>query len=174
MLKKIALTGPESSGKTTLCLALASHFKCRFVPEMARVILEKEGSSYDEKKVEEMARRQIQEEIRLEKLARNAEEPFLFCDTNLLVYQVWMEVRFGHCPGWIKESVENADYDLQLLMHPDLPWEADPLRENPLDRLALFHRYESILKNGNGKWATVEGLGHSRFTYSLRLIEQFQ
>ncbi len=169
MLKKIALTGPESSGKTTLCLALASHFQCRFVPEMARLILEKDGPAYDEKKVEEMARIQIQEEIRLEKLARESEEQFLFCDTNLLVYQVWMEVRFGRCPSWIVESVAQADYALQLLMYPDLPWEADPLRENPLDRLPLFHRYESILKKNTGAWVCIQG--DKRFEEGRKLME---
>jgi nicotinamide riboside kinase len=117
-VKKIAITGPECSGKTTLCRALASHFNCLWVPEMARIVLEKDGPVYDAKKVEAMARMQLDEEKRLEKAAGEAGNEWLFCDTNLLVYQVWTEVKFGHCPEWILEEINRAEYYIQFLLRP--------------------------------------------------------
>ena len=40
-LHKIIITGPESSGKTTLCNALSKHFNLPFSKEYAREYLEK-------------------------------------------------------------------------------------------------------------------------------------
>ena len=39
MLKKIVIIGPESTGKSTLCTQLASHFKTTWCPEYAREYL---------------------------------------------------------------------------------------------------------------------------------------
>ena len=44
---KIALTGPESSGKTTLSELLAKHFETDFIPEFAREYLEQTNGRYE-------------------------------------------------------------------------------------------------------------------------------
>ena len=168
MLKKIAVTGPECSGKTTLCRALAANFSCLWVPEMARTALEKNGPSYDAVSVEEMARLQMEEERRLERIASMAGHPWLFCDTDLLVYQIWMEQRFGFCPDWIRERASNPDYSLILLLVPDLPWEEDPLRENPFNRNVLYDLYENELMKGNTNWNCIGGT--DRLEKAIRLI----
>lgn len=170
MLKKIAVTGPECSGKTTLCRALAEEFNCLWVPEIARTVLEKDGPVYDARKVEAMARMQLEEENRLEKAAREAGHQWLFCDTNLLVYQVWTEVKFGHCPEWILEEINRADYHIQFLLRPDLPWEDDPLRENAGQLEMLFLRYQQIIKEKTDKWCLIEG--KNRLEEAISIIEK--
>ena len=45
---RIAITGPESSGKTTLAIALAKHLKSKWVPEFAREYLEISNGKYDQ------------------------------------------------------------------------------------------------------------------------------
>ena len=169
-VKKIAITGPECSGKTTLCRALASHFNCLWVPEMARIVLEKDGPVYDAKKVEAMARMQLDEEKRLEKAAGEAGNEWLFCDTNLLVYQVWTEVKFGHCPEWILEEINRAEYYIQFLLRPDLPWEEDPLRENAGKLEKLFLRYERILSEISDNWCVIEG--KNRLESAISIIDK--
>lgn len=170
MLKKISITGPECSGKTTLCKALSAHFNCLWVPEMARIVLEKDGPDYDVKKVEELARLQLEEENRLEMLAREAGHHWLFCDTDMLVYKIWMEQRFGICPLWIKEKSANADYAMILLLKPDLPWEHDPLRQNPYDREYLYQLYENELLKSGKRSKTIAGA--NRLETALRLIDE--
>ena len=44
---KIIVTGPESSGKTTLCKALSKHFKIPFSEEYARKYLNINGRRHD-------------------------------------------------------------------------------------------------------------------------------
>ena len=47
-MHKIIVTGPESSGKTTLCKALSNHFKIPFSKEYAREYIERLGNDYSE------------------------------------------------------------------------------------------------------------------------------
>jgi NadR type nicotinamide-nucleotide adenylyltransferase len=170
MLKKISVTGPECSGKTTLCKALAAHFNCLWVPEMARIILEKDGPEYDEKKVEDLAKLQLEEEHRLETLAKKAGHQWLFCDTDLIVFKIWMEQRFGKSPAWIWEKTASSDYSLTLLLKPDLPWEPDPLRQNPHDRNYLYQLYENELLKSGIPWRSLGGV--NRLKTALQLIEE--
>lgn len=170
MLKKIAITGPECSGKTTLCKELAAHFSCLWVPEMARIVLEKDGPDYDVKKVEELARLQLEEERRMKILARQAGHEWLFCDTDMLVYQIWMKQRFGICPLWIKEKAADADYAMTLLLKPDLPWEHDPLRQNPHDREYLYQLYENELLKSGKFWRSIGGT--SRLASAVQLMAE--
>lgn len=170
MLKKIAITGPESCGKTTLCQQLAENFQCLWVPEMARIVLENEGPTYDAAKVEFMACMQLEEEQRLEKMAIEAGQEWLFCDTDFLVYQIWMEERFGFCPEWIRQQVLKAGYFHTLLLKPDTPWLHDPLRENPHNRDLLFERYKIALNAGNIAWTEISGT--NRIADAIRILSQ--
>ncbi len=46
MLKKVVVIGPESTGKTTLCKQLATHFHAQWCPEFAREYLLEHGMDY--------------------------------------------------------------------------------------------------------------------------------
>ena len=70
----------------------------------------------------------------------------LICDTDLITIRIWSEEKYGRCDPWIVRQTEQRHYDLWLLCRPDIPWEQDPLRENPLDRDRLFERYEELLR----------------------------
>jgi len=56
----ITIAGAENSGKTTLAMQLAEHFKCPFVPEYAREYLSSLGRPYDERDLEIIAERQLE------------------------------------------------------------------------------------------------------------------
>jgi nicotinamide riboside kinase len=45
-MKKIAVIGPESTGKSTLSEQLAVHYKTQWVPEYAREYLLQHGNKY--------------------------------------------------------------------------------------------------------------------------------
>ena len=46
MVKKVAIIGPESTGKSTLSQRLAAHYHTLWVPEYAREYLHKHGTAY--------------------------------------------------------------------------------------------------------------------------------
>ena len=43
-MKKVVIVGPESTGKSSLCIALAQHFQSPHVPEYAREFLHTNGT----------------------------------------------------------------------------------------------------------------------------------
>ena len=45
-IKKIVIIGPESTGKSSLCAALAKHYETIWAKEYAREYLEKNGKDY--------------------------------------------------------------------------------------------------------------------------------
>jgi NadR type nicotinamide-nucleotide adenylyltransferase len=150
---KIAVTGPESSGKTTLAKALALHYKTACVPEFSRLYLANRGNVYDEADLLEIAKGQYNWELAY---ARDAKR-LLICDTDLLVVKIWAEVRFQECHPWIDRQLNLHPYDLFLLCKPDIPWEPDPQRENPHDREVLYQRYWKVLSGMNANFLEING-----------------
>ncbi len=61
-MKKIVIIGPESTGKSTLCMQLAAHYHTRWVPEYAREFLEKNGTQYRYENLYEIALGQVEGE----------------------------------------------------------------------------------------------------------------
>lgn len=168
MLKRVSVTGPESTGKSKLAQWLAKEYHTLQVPEYAREYLEKHGPGYVLEDVVEIARGQLERENAAAKNARK----ILFCDTDLLVTKIWCEVVFGSCPAWIERQFRAHHYDLYLLCYPDIPWEPDPLRENPDDRDKLFTLYQKTLEANHLPYRVIKGLGAERFENARTFVEE--
>jgi NadR type nicotinamide-nucleotide adenylyltransferase len=169
MIRKVAITGPESTGKSILTRELAEHYQTAWVPEYARGYLEQLGRPYGEKDILLIAQGQMMHE---ESQLPEAND-FLFCDTELLVTKIWSEVKYNRCDPWISEAVDSHRYDLYLLCDIDLPWEYDPLREHPDLRRFLFDLYYNELKNRNFPFAVVRGTGKDRLDHAIGIVENF-
>ncbi|WP_283148290.1 ATP-binding protein [Silvimonas soli] len=153
MTRKIAIVGPESSGKTTLARDLAAALGCDWVPEYVREYFAAKGNSdYVLDDIVAIAHGQ-----RAVEQGALPDQDWLVCDTNGLVCKIWAEVRFGHCPQEITAQWPAHDYALHVLVAPDIPWEPDPLRENPTDRDWLFGLYEAALIEAGVKYVVVRG-----------------
>ena len=167
---KIAVVGPESSGKSTLCNELAAYFNCPLVPEMARGYLQTNGAEYNAEIVEHIARLQIEAEF--EATANNPNAEMLICDTNLLVIKVWMEHAFGYCPEWIKESLEQYDYSLTMLTDIDIPWERDMLREHPDKRQYFMNKYKDELLDFQVGYHLISGNSEERLKNAVDAVKR--
>jgi NadR type nicotinamide-nucleotide adenylyltransferase len=152
-LKKIAIIGPESTGKSTLCKALSAHYQEPFVPEYGRTYLEENGIKYTYEDLLFISKGMVAIEDEKAKEATN----LLFCDTDLIMMKVWYEVRFGKCHPWVLEKIEAKPYDFYLICSPDLPWQEDPMRENPHIREELFERYLKEVNNLHIPFHIVKG-----------------
>lgn len=164
----LCLTGPESTGKTTLAEALASRYRATLVPEVARGYLKARGR-YTAEDVLEIARLQVATEAR----ALAESEGLIVCDTDLLVIQVWWEEKYGELPAELVVALTQRTERHYLLTRPDLAWTADPLRENPLDRERLYARYEALLGAGTFPWAPIGGEGETRLIAALEAVAGF-
>lgn len=165
MTLKIAVVGPESSGKSTLANQLVAHYDALLVTEFARSYLERTSGNYVEKDLIEIANGQIN----LENEALRSNPEIIICDTNLLVIKIWSLYKYNRCDKHILTLKDSRSYDLQFLLKPDIPWESDAFRENPDDRDKLFSMYQDELAGGG--YCVVEGLGPQRLDMAMKSID---
>jgi nicotinamide riboside kinase len=138
----LSITGPESSGKTTLANDLAQALEgAVVVPEFARFYLGAQGSEYGYTDFLAMLSGQRAWE---EWYAAKCPD-YLICDTDPLVFEVWAQERFGSIPTDLTDWNKKRKADLHLLCVPDMIWEPDPLREHPCERERLFEVYQALL-----------------------------
>lgn len=166
---KIAIIGPESTGKTTLAEGLSAYYDLPVVWEFAREYLEESGGKYEEDDLLTIAKGQVELEKRIE---RNCNS-LLICDTTLLSIKIWADFKYGRCHPWIDEQVERSVYHKYFLMDTDVPWAIDPLRENPDpgERKVLFEMHRDLLTNSKADYEVLSGGETQRLTAALTSIE---
>ena len=143
---RIAFTGPESSGKTTLSRWLAETYTLPYIEEYARGYLS-DKPSYSQKDLDLMAEGQF------------SMWPTSGCiaDTEMHVFEIWSAYKYKNVSHVIKSLLEKQRFDHYFLCAPDIPWQADPLRENPLNRDVLFDLYLEALTGKNRSFSIVRG-----------------
>jgi NadR type nicotinamide-nucleotide adenylyltransferase len=165
---RIAVTGPESTGKTTLAKELAKKYNTVWVPEIARAYLTHLNRPYEEKDLAEIARLQREEE---EKLISKANQ-IIFCDTEMLVIKIWSEFKYKRVAPYILNELRNQKYNAYLLCGTDLPWEYDVLREHPGMRDSLYKLYYSELEKMNAPFIEVWGSVEERIKLTEVLLKK--
>ena len=168
---KIAILGPESTGKSTLAEKLAHHFNTDFIPEYSRTYLENFEGQYTEDDVVEIAKKQHQLIIEEEKKTPK----ILIADTEIIVCKIWVEYVFKHSNETINNILKQQDFDLYLLCDIDLPWVYDPLRENPdlEERKELFEIYKNTLTNMGLPFEIVRGNDEERVNNAISIIKNY-
>ena len=165
-MKRILITGPESTGKSELANALGSHYGGIVVPEYAREYIQELGRPYQFNDVEHIALRQVEE------YDRSFHPRWIFFDTWLIITRVWFTVVYNRVPPWLDEKIRVASFDLVLLCDTDIPWIADPVRENGgAKREELLDSYKNELNHFNLDWDLVSGSGEERLLNARQLID---
>lgn len=170
-MKKIVVIGPESTGKSTLCAALAQHYHTVWCPEYAREFLLANKKKYDYDDLLTIAKGQLAME---DKMIGQATNKLYFIDTDMYVMKVWNEFVFGKCHSWIIDQIVKRQYDLYLLCNVDLPWVKDELREYPdlETRQQLYHIYKDIMINQTVPWVDVSGDYDERTGKAIRAVDK--
>ena len=166
-MRIVCAVGAESTGKTSLCQALAQRFDVPWLAEYAREYFENRpsgadggpaGAAYEQSDVAEIAREQMRREAEL--LA--ATDGGVVLDTDLTVIVIWWREKYGAVPAWIDYAFAAQAPRLYLLCQPDLPWQPDPLRESRRDVPRLHEQYRRLLTERRLPFVTVEGTGAAR------------
>lgn len=182
---KIAVIGPESTGKSTLCEKLAAHYNCLWCPEFAREYLQTHGTKYNYDDLLTIAKGQISLEKKYIGKTKNRLEKnntsliphhssLLFIDTEMYVMKVWNEFVFGKCHRFVLDQIVQRKYDLFLLCNVDLPWIKDDLREYPdiETRKKIYRIYKDIMINQPVPWIDVSGEYDVRLKKAIDAVEQ--
>ncbi len=177
-IKKIVVIGPESTGKSTLCELLATHYKTHWCPEFAREYLLQNGINYAYEDLLTIANGQIALEgstINQLQPTNHKLQTTVFIDTDLYVMKVWCEYVFNKCHQFILNEIAQRKYDLYLFCNIDLPWIKDELREYPNEapRKELYHIYKDILINQNTPWVEISGNYEERLSKAIAAVEKY-
>jgi NadR type nicotinamide-nucleotide adenylyltransferase len=169
-VKRVLITGAESTGKSELAMGLARHYGGIYIPEYAREYVEKLDRPCVYSDVEHIAEWQ-------KKAYQDTRAPgsFVFFDTWLIITRVWFEVVFHKVPSWLDDQIRRASFDLVLLCHTDLPWISDGVRENGGERREwLQERYQELIRLNGWDFYTVDGRGGERLTKAIQLIDKLK
>ena len=166
-VRRVRIVGPESTGKTTLAEALAARFDTVYVPEAARDLYARKGFQFDYDDVAEVAWAQLE----AEEAAAHEANRVLLCDTDALTTLVYARHYFGQVPRLLERLAEERQYDLTLLCHPDLPWQADPVRDSAEARVPLFDAFRQELGRRGVRYVDVLGTGDTRTAIAVRAVE---
>jgi NadR type nicotinamide-nucleotide adenylyltransferase len=162
-VKRIVVSGTESTGKTWLAQRLAAHFGEPWAAEHAREFWDAHGG-ITAADLEALDRGQVANEETAAARARRV----VFFDTDLITCVLWNDLLFpGKCPAWAREEADRRAKGnaLYLLCDADVPFVADPQRCFPdaadrersrrLWREALGSRGLPVVEI-RGDWATRE------------------
>ncbi len=172
---KIALFGPECTGKTTLAKQLASAFDTAWIPEFARNYLQKKWNTSKEKcKFDDLlpiAVGQINEE---NKGLKNANK-FLFCDTNVLLTKVFATINYNQKNDILDKVALKHKYDLFFLTDIDVPWEKEDLRDRqPENREIILSVFEKELIDSKKPYIKLSGDIATRFENAVKIIRDLE
>ncbi len=163
---KIAVVGPESTGKSTMSAHLAAHYHTIWVPEFARGYCENLTEPCTWQDEINMFHGQLALE---EKLISQANK-LLICDTTFITIKIWSEHMFGKAPQEVLDKLKQHPYDLYLLLDIDMPWQDDPLRDFPNLREHFMQVWHDELKAINANYKVISGLGHNRYASAIDAI----
>ncbi|SDZ86448.1 nicotinamide-nucleotide adenylyltransferase, NadR type [Flavobacterium gillisiae] len=163
--------GPESTGKTTLAIQLADHYKTAWVPEFARDYLQKKWDMQQQIcDVDDMLPIAYGQ-TKLENDGQAVADTYLFCDTNLMVTKVFSEVYYNYCDPALDKAAQEHEYDLFFLTDIDVPWEKDDLRDRAEGRDAVFGLFKKSLIENNKPFITLSGDKNLRLEKAISIID---
>lgn len=166
---KIAVVGPESTGKSTMSAYLANHYQTVWVPEYARGYCEKlTGPPTWQDEIN-----MFYGQVELEKSMLSQANKILICDTTFITVKIWSDEIFGKSPQEVLDALPQHKYDLYLLLNIDLPWQDDPLRDFPHMREHFMQVWHHELKALDANYVVISGTGDDRYESAVKVIDQF-
>jgi len=169
-ISKIAIVGPESTGKTSLTKQLASYFDTLLVPEFAREYCKDLQRNYTLEDEINIFHGQLASEKRI---IKSAQKDFVFCDTMILTVKIWCDHLFVSTPKEVLDGIAEQSYDLYLLMDIDLPWQEDDLRDFPTLREHFMEIWHQELQALSANYRVVSGVGDKRFLNARNVVKEF-
>ena len=166
-VRRVTVTGSESTGKTWLAQRLATRFHTLWVAEFARQYALHKAAPLDESDVEPIARGQIEAEDTA--IARAGNVAIL--DTDLVSTLVYATHYYGACPAWVERAARERLAELYLLCDVDVPWVADSARDRPNARHAIHAAFAKRLDEFGARYVIVRGTWEQRESSAVGAVE---
>lgn len=123
--KKIAIVGPESSGKSTMIKKLAHHYNGNIVHEYGRTL--SEAKKNDLTKDDFMQITEGQQAL-IDIAINKGRSPYLFIDTEAYVTYLFSKIYLDEYTEEILEYGKNQEIDHYIVLAPTVKWVNDGTR----------------------------------------------
>lgn len=172
-VKRVAIMGPESVGKSTLSQMLSTHFNTNFVVEYGRLVFENNGNKVTLDDFIPISKgRQSLEDWNIKKANK-----IVFCDTEDITTYLFLKKfcqyeEYSEQEKWFKDKIENSKkYDLYILLKPDCEAVQDGTRQFLDHRDDHYIEIKEKLKQYNCNFVEIGGEWKNRFDESVKIIK---
>jgi HTH-type transcriptional repressor of NAD biosynthesis genes len=153
-VRRVAVVGAESVGKTTLAEQLAERFDTVWVPEYGRAYCEgRDAAALELPDFEAIAWGQATAEDAAAARANRV----LVCDTELHTTCTWSDLIAGTRPSWLTAAACARRYDLVLLLDDGVRWVDDGTRVLGRRRAEHTERIRAELAAAGRPYVTLTG-----------------
>ena len=166
MIKRIAIIGPESVGKSKLTRELANWYQTNFVDEYGKIIYEKNGYKISQQdSISIYEGRQSLEDWAIKKSNR-----LIFCDTEDITTYLLLKMKSNiwtdeQDEWFLKKISEKEKYDLYILLKPDFG------NKNLLVREQHYNKIKNELISRECNFVEIGGEWKDRFDESIVKIK---
>ena len=170
-VKRVAIMGPESVGKSTLTQNLAKWFNTTYVEEYGRTVYENNGNTVSINDFIPISEgRQKIEDERIKKANK-----LLICDTEDITTYLFTEMYHPQSCEYVKKWFENKiktkpKYDLYILLRPDCDAIQDGTRQFLESRWEHYYKIKAELVKNGCYFQEVDGDWDKRFSFSAEFI----
>ncbi|MDB4887791.1 MAG: hypothetical protein JWN79_3229 [Gemmatimonadetes bacterium] len=168
---RVCVTGPESTGKTTLAEALAARAGTAVSQEASRRYAEGKGSALDASDVAPIARVQVALDDAAVAAARARGATMVVLDTDLWSTVVYARHYYGDVPAEVLQAARARGSQLYLLCDVDVPWIPDGIRDSPDNREAMFAQFRDTLVAEGITPVVVHGSWEERWRIATRAVD---
>ncbi|MDP4611977.1 MAG: ATP-binding protein [Opitutales bacterium] len=167
-MKRIVLTGAESTGKSTLAAALSGYYGEPWTTEFVRQYVDGIEHALSVEDLVPIAKGQLTQEDHATAEANR----LIIHDTNILSSIIYANYYFETVIDWVNETFLARDYNLYLLCMPDIPWVPDEgQREGPEVRDTLHRLFKETLDKLKLPYVEISGNEAERFGTAIRAID---
>jgi NadR type nicotinamide-nucleotide adenylyltransferase len=167
-MKRIVITGAESTGKSTLAQELSGYYGEPWTTEFVRSYVDELRGELQQHDLKPIAEGQLA----LEDAALGNAQRLIIHDTNILSSIIYANYYFNTVMDWVNDAFLERDYSLYLLCMPDIPWEADAgQRESAEARDQLHELFKDSLDILKIPYVEISGTEEERMMQAVHAID---
>jgi HTH-type transcriptional repressor of NAD biosynthesis genes len=168
-VKRIALVGTESSGKSMLARKLAKYYNTNWVHEIGRDYCHR----FFDKLTPAMFDSIAMDHFRAVEQSCELSNKILFVDSEAVTTQYYLQMYFNTDSTLIEEIIKRQHFDMVLYLEPDIDWVDDGIRfsgdENA--RKQNNEKLKQMFTDRGCDFISISGNYNDRFNNAKKLID---
>jgi HTH-type transcriptional regulator, transcriptional repressor of NAD biosynthesis genes len=171
--KRIVCLGAESTGTTTLSIALAKHYHTPWVPEYGRTYSEGRLTATDQTDwTSDEFTHIAQVQNSLENALARKSKNLLICDTDAFATRLWHERYLGYFSKELDKIVNTGNKALYILTGDEIPFVQDGTRDGEHIRHQMHQRFIEELDKYHLPYIIVTGSRQKRRRDAIAAIDK--